>query len=314
MTIKTAVSLFSGCGGSDLGLHAAGFEVRMANDVWLAASLTYQHNLPETDFRHTSVTKLEKFPRAQLLVGCYPCQGFSQGGARDSGRKINFLYREFDRALRSIRPRAFVVENVSGMSRSNFQHLLNNQLTRYRLAGYRVSWKVLNAADYGVPQERKRLFIVGIRSNFGISYDFPKPSHGPKASKLHITQADAIAGMSMWPKGEFWDQKFHWYYMSRDRRKPWDAPSNTIVSNPRHMPLHPYSPKLIKVGADKWVFESNGPRRRLSYREALLLQGFPRDFELPDDISLKQKYEVIGNAVPPKLFKAVVKAIPDIWR
>lgn len=311
--MPTAVSLFSGCGGSDLGLHNAGFEVLMANDILPEARQAYIANLPETDYQLKDISEISKFPNAELLVGCYPCQGFSDGGARDPSRQINYLYREFDRALRQTKPLAFVVENVSGMARSNFKHLLQNQLTRFRSAGYVVSWAILNALDYGLAQERKRIFFVGIRSDLGIRYEFPIPTHGPGCALTRRTQRDVIHGMPDWPEGEFTDEGFHWYYLSRNRYRNWDEPSKTIVSHYRQLPLHPNSPRLIKHGVDDWRFEDDRPARRLSFREAAFLQGFPRDFEVPVDLPLKKKYLIVGNAVPPPLFLAVVQAIPNIW-
>ncbi|QOY94735.1 DNA (cytosine-5-)-methyltransferase [Massilia sp. UMI-21] len=308
-----AVSLFSGCGGSDLGLHTNGFSMLMANDILPKAAETYRHNLPDTDFRLGDVSLIKNFPKAQLLVGCYPCQGFSQGGARQTDRSINFLYREFDRALRQIKPKAFIVENVSGMTHSNYSHLLNNQIRRFRSAGYLVNYSVLNAANYGVAQERRRIFIVGIRSDFGIRYEFPAPTHGPNALNPYVSQADAIGHLPAWPVGKFWEENFHWYYMSRDRRREWNLPSKTIVSNARHMPLYPGSPVLEKVQEDEWRFSSNEPARRLSFEEAQLLQGFPQTFSFPETVGLRDRYKVIGNAVPPPLFAAVSGALPPIW-
>lgn len=311
--MKTAVSLFSGCGGSDAGLIAAGFEILMANDILPYAKEVYLANLPETDYQCCDLAEVNSFPRADLLVGCYPCQGFSQGGARKSDRRINYLYRQFDRALRQILPRVFIVENVSGIKRSDFNHLLCNQVTRFRLAGYRVEVNMLNAAEYGVPQERRRIFIVGVRSDLGMCYEFPDPSHGPGRSKAYWTIGDAIGGMPEWPEGEFFDDKFHWYYLSRNRWRAWDEVSRTIVSHPRHIPLHPLSPRLRRVHTDKWEWEHNGPKRRFSYNEAARLQGFWPEFTLPNTPGIRKKYQVIGNAVPPPLFEAVVKALPDIW-
>ena len=311
--MKTAVSLFSGCGGSDSGLHRAGFSVLMANDVLPYAQQTYETNLPETDFQCVDVAEICAFPIADLLVGCYPCQGFSQGGARDSDRKINYLYRQFDRALRQIKPKAFIVENVSGMQRSDFKHLLNSQMTRFRMAGYRVDAKRLNAEDFGVPQERRRIFIVGIRSDFGIRYSFPTPTHGPGRVNRFRTIKDAIGDLPDWPVGAFHEDSFHWYYLSRNRWRGWDELSKTIVSHPRHMPLHPVSPKLLRIHTDKWEWEYDGPARRYSYVEAARLQGFPKRFELPPTSKMRSKYEVVGNAVPPPLFEAVAKHLPDIW-
>lgn len=309
----TAVSLFSGCGGSDLGLLNAGFNVVFANDISKYAKAVYEANLPETDYKCANIIKIRSFPAADLLVGCYPCQGFSQGGARDSNRRINFLYREFDRALRQVRPKAFIVENVSGMRRSDFRHLLNNQIIRFRMAGYRVAHKLLNAVNYGVAQERARIFIVGIRSDLGVRYRFPEPTFSRNGENKFRTIGDVLKGMPLWPEGEFWNEEFHWYYMSRNRRRGWDEPSKTIVSHPRHMPLHPVSPKLIRVHTDKWEWSSSAPRRRFSYREAALLQGFGSDFQFPDSGTINQKYATAGNAVPPPLFQAVSEALPDIW-
>ena len=149
MSIK-AVSLFSGCGGSDAGIVAAGFDVVMANDKLAYARDVYLANHPSTDYVLGDIAKVQTFPDAELLVGCYPCQGFSQGGVRDPGRRINTLYIEFARALRQIKPKAFIVENVSGMVRRNFSHLLTDQIKVFSEAGYDVQAQVLNAADYGV--------------------------------------------------------------------------------------------------------------------------------------------------------------------
>lgn len=309
----TAVSLFSGCGGSDDGLSRAGFEVIFANDISKYASDVYAANLPETDYRCQDIAEIRSFPNADLLVGCYPCQGFSQGGARVSNRKVNYLYREFDRALKAIRPKAFIVENVSGMRRSDFIHLLRNQVIRFRMAGYLVTHSLLNAVNFGVPQERARIFIVGIRTDVGIRYHFPEPTHTRHGKQRFRTIKEALKGLPEWPTGEFFDDKFHWYYMSRNRRRDWSEPSKTIVSHPRHMPLHPLSPPLVRVHTDKWIWSSDAPRRRFSYREAARLQGFRSDFVFPDSGTMRQRYEAVGNAVPPPLFQSVASAIPDIW-
>jgi DNA (cytosine-5)-methyltransferase 1 len=310
-----AVSLFSGCGGSDAGVIAAGFNVIMANDLLPYARDVYLANHPETDYRLGDVSKIRNFPTAELLVGCYPCQGFSQGGARDPSKKINTLYIEFARALRVVYPKAFIVENVSGMVRSNFAHLLEDQYKVFGEAGYRVKAKVLNAAEYGVPQERRRIFIVGIRNDLGIEYEFPEPTHGEMSGAAQITIRDAIGDLPEWPIGEFYDHDFHWYYMSRDRRRDWNQPSKTIVANPRHMPLHPMSPPMVRLEQDKWTFAHEGRARRFSYREAARLQGFARNFIFPDTVSgsLNMRYTVAGNAVPPPLFEAVARALPNVW-
>lgn len=310
--MPTAVSLFTGCGGSDYGLHNAGFDILLANDIKQYASEVYKANMPATDYVCDDVKNIKHFPKCDLLIGCYPCQGFSQGGVRDPSRKVNYLYREFDRALRQIRPKVFIVENVSGMTRSNFKHLLNNQITRFRMAGYRVEWKVLNTADYGLPQERKRLIIVGIRSDFNCRYEFPQPTHGLNMSNAYVSQKAAIGDMPEPLDGEVDTNDFHWYYLSRNRYRGWDEPSKTIVAGMRNMPLHPSSPPLVKHAHNDWRFANDGEARRLSIYEAARLQGFPAEFVLPDTASIGGKYEVVGNAVPPLLIEVVANNIPDI--
>lgn len=312
--MPTVVSLFSGCGGSDAGVLRAGFDVLMANDILPYARDVYLANHPETDYVLGDVSAIESFPSADLLVGCYPCQGFSQGGVRKADRKINTLYLEFARALRIVKPRAFIVENVSGMVRSNFEHLLKDQFKVFEDAGYNVKSQILNASHYGVAQDRKRIFIVGIRSDFGMDYEFPVATHGSNLQP-YTTIRDAIGHLPEWPEGEFYDSDFHWYYLSRNRRQDWAQISKTIVANPRHMPLHPISPTLIKLGPDKWQFTSDAPARRFSFREAAHLQGFG-DLVFPktERASMNMKYTVVGNAVPPPLFEAVAKALPqELW-
>lgn len=311
-----AVSLFSGCGGSDAGVISAGFQVVMANDILPYARDVYLANHPATDYVLGDVSKITTFPNAELLVGCYPCQGFSQGGVRDASRKINYLYLEFARALSLIKPKAFIVENVSGMVRKNFEHLLVDQKKVFSDAGYTVKAKVLNSADFGVAQERRRIFIVGIRNDIDLEYVFPEPTHGDDKMASRLTIREALDGMDLWPEGEFYDREFHWYYLSRDRRRDWNEQSRTIVANPRHMPLHPVSPKLIKLEHNVWRFETEQPARRFSYREAARLQGFMKGFKFPETASgsLNMKYTVVGNAVPPPLFEVVAKALPNIWR
>ena len=308
-----AVSLFSGCGGSDAGVIAAGFDVVMANDKLAYARDVYVANQPATHYVLGDVAKITTFPAAELLLGCYPCQGFSQGGVRDPGRKINTLYLEFARALGQIKPKAFIVENVSGMVRRNFRHLLDDQIKVFTAAGYRVKAEVLNAADFGVAQDRRRIFIVGLRSDLGQDYAFPVPTHGGSAPQVTIGQA--LTGMPDWPEGEFYAREFHWYYLSRDRRRGWDEVSKTIVANPRHMPLHPMSPPLVKREHNVWQFEGEGRARRFSYREAARLQGFACGLAFPDTAagSLDMRYKVVGNAVPPPLFTAVAAALPNVW-
>src|SRR5260370_15417645 len=143
----TTISLFSGCGGSDYAVQRAGYDIVWANDVWPVAGEIYDANIENSQMEVGDITDFNTFPEAEFLIGCYPCQSYSQGGSRDWGSNINYLYREFDRVLRIVKPKAFVVENVNGMAFGQNYNLLLNQIYRYRLARYRVKWAVLNARD-----------------------------------------------------------------------------------------------------------------------------------------------------------------------
>lgn len=306
------ISLFSGCGGTDYALHQAGYDIVWANDVWPVAGELYELNIPNSKIHIGDIADVQTFRDAELLVGCYPCQSYSQAGSRKWNSKTNYLYQQFDRALRKIRPKAFVVENVNGMAFGANYDLLMNQIYRYRLAGYRVKYSVLNAKDFGVAQNRRRIFLVGIRSDIDFEYEFPKPTHGPDAGNKYAAQRDAIGSMPPWPEGEFNDEPFHWYYLSRKRRNTWSEPSACIVGNWRHVPLHPSSPPLRRVHTDRWVFTRSGRARRMSYRECAALQGFDSGFNW-DVGKVRDRFQAIGNAVPPPLFAEVIRPLSEIW-
>ncbi len=306
------ISLFSGCGGTDYALQKAGYEIVWANDIWPIAAEIYDMNIENSQMRVGDIADFDRFPSAELLVGCYPCQSYSQAGSRDWNSNTNFLYQQFDRVLRKVKPRAFLVENVNGMTFGENYNLLWNQVYRYRLAGYKVKWEVLNAKDYGVPQNRRRVFLVGIRSDIDFEYKFPKPTHGLGTNRPYVSQRKAIGNMPWWPEGDFNDEPFHWYYLSRRRRNTWGQPSACIVGNWRHVPLHPSSPPLRRIHTDKWEFTREGRARRLSYRECAALQGFRRKANW-GDAAVRDRFQVIGNAVPPPLFSAILRPLREIW-
>ena len=257
---------------------------------------------------------MRRYPRFSQLSECQPFSRLlSQGGTRDwKGDHRNYLYREFDRVLRQVMPRGFIVENVNGMVFGENRDLLKNQLTRYRCAGYRVKWAVLNAKDYGVAQNRRRVFLVGVRSDQTFEYQFPKPTHGPGTRRKYVSQRDVMDRFPRWPEGEFNTEPFHWYYLSRKRRYPWGQPCPCIVGHWRHVPLHPSSPPLRRIDTDHWEFSWAGKPRRFSYRECAALQGFPRSWKWKRG-SVRDRFQMVGNAVPPPLFRAVTGSLKELW-
>jgi len=308
-----AISLFSGCGGSDYALQKLGYDILWANDIWQTACNTYKTNISNPTIECGDIRDFRKFPAADLLIGCYPCQGYTQGGKRKWKTDTrNFLYREFDRVLCTVQAKAFVVENVNGMAFGDNRDLLRNQLIRYRTAGYRVKWSVLNAKDYGVAQNRRRVFLVGIRSDQAFEYEFPERTHGPGTGRKYLDQRSVISDFPRWPDGEFNTEPLHWYYLSRKRRYPWGQPSPCIVGHWRHVPLHPSSPPLRRINTDRWEFIRAGKPRRLSYRECAALQGFPKSWRWKHG-TIRDRFQMVGNAVPPPLFKMVLGGLRELW-
>jgi DNA (cytosine-5)-methyltransferase 1 len=185
--------------------------------------------------------------------------------------------------------------------------------------GYNIEWKLLNAADYGVPQERKRVFFIGAKVGLGIQILFPQPTHAEKPEislngiKLERwrTLRDAIGDLPPFEKrqgDEVYEGSFSSIFMSRNRLMSWDKPSYTILASARHILLHPDSPEMIKIGRDKRVFVGIGKPRRLSIRECARIQTFPDSYKFICS-NVIDKYALIGDAVPPLLGKKVAEAV-----
>lgn len=298
------VSLFSGCGGTDLGFERAGFQLIWANDIDKDACNSYAANFwvpPNTG----DVKKVTSFPKSDVLVGCYPCQGFSIYGNRNENDPRNFLYMEFVRALHNIKPRYFVAENVKGLLFGYGSNLLKDMIVRYKKEGYDVTYKLVNAKEYGIPQDRERVFIVGTRTDLHEEYLFPEQTHGP-GLKPYATLNSAIGDLPKPKKGEVFEGSFSSHYMSRNRKRGWNEVSFTIQASGRHAPLHPDGGKMVKVGKDAFKF-GKAPNRRLSYKECAAIQTFPSWFKFEGDMD--SKYMQIGNAVPPLLARRIAESL-----
>ena len=313
----TAVSLFSGCGGFDWGAQQAGVETIWANDIDPQAALAYRSLLPNVHFVAGDIREVEEFPQADILIGCYPCTGFSIAARRrwqDRAERDlfandgNFLYREFMRALRQIRPKYFFVENVKGMITAEDGWFLKAQIRNFERHGYKVKREILNAEDYGVPQSRKRMFLVGVRKEVNaLNYEFPTPTHGYRRNSPYVLLRDAIGKMPIWPEGEFTTKPFHGHYLTRNRKRNWDETSFTVVAHAHHVPLHPIGDPMVNVGKDAWALQGN-LNRRLSWRECVTIQGLEPE-ALEEIVRLEDKYRVAGNAVPPTLGKILLDPI-----
>lgn len=314
-----AVSLFSGCGGFDLGISSLGVDIIWANDIDRHAVSAYKSLFPNTEMIDDDIRNIKNIPSADILIGCYPCTGFSEAAKRKwksrNSRDLksnpnNFLFLEFLRAIDIVKPKFIFIENVRGMLSASSGYFINEQIKGLQSRGFKqVKYQLMSADDYGVPQSRKRVFIVGVHESVdGFNYDFVSPTHN-KSKKL--TLRDAIGDMPEWPEGEFSTTVFHGHYLTRNRKRSWDKPSYTIVAQADHVPLHPMGDPMQKVGKDKWKLTGD-LNRRLSWRECAAIQGLPINMNI--DGGINAKYKVIGNSVPPRLAYNVGKPVIDFLK
>ena len=311
--VKTAmkvVSLYSGCGGLDLGVENAGpFKVIWANDCLTYACKTFQANFKDTKVICGKIEGIDNFPKADLIIGGFPCQDFSLGGNWKKLTERGLQYLQFSRCLELVKPKFFIAENVKDLIHYYFNgdKFLPIIIKEFESKGYRVKYKLLSSEKYGVPQVRKRIFIVGIRNDIDFEYQFPEETHGSKI-KRYITLRDTIAGMPKFPEGDYIPNEtgYSSRYMSRNRKRGWDEMSFTIQASGRQAPQHPMGEPMKKVGPDKWVFQGK-ENRRLSYKECALIQTFPENFIFEG--TLANKYLQIGNAVPPLFAKKVAEGL-----
>lgn len=173
------ISLFAGSGGLDLGFKQAGYNLVWANEIDPAACKTYIHNLGnhiyQDDIRN--VTREILPDNIDIVIGGFPCQGFSMAGKRDLNDERNFLYLEMKRIIDLVQPKVFVAENVRGLMSMDKGLVLEQIIKEFSELGYKVKYELLFGPQYGVPQERYRVFIVGVREDINLEYQFPTPTH-----------------------------------------------------------------------------------------------------------------------------------------
>lgn len=309
----SVVSLFAGAGGLDTGLEMSGFKTIWANEIDRDACETYIANHPHTYVERGDVRNVKAFPKADLVVGGYPCQGFSLAGNRLVTDERNFLYREFVRALRTSNPKFFIAENVKGMVTMAEGKIIEAMVEDFRNQGYEVTYHLVNAKSYGVPQDRERVFIIGVRQDISkeFKYHLPYPTHGEglETEKSYVTLYDAIGHLTPNEVGEVYESGFSSRFLSRNRKRAWNEVSFTIQASGRHAPLHPSGEPMIKIKKDEWILPENSTHRRLSVVECALIQTFPADYIWKG--SLGSIHKQIGNAVPCLLAKAISKPIAD---
>jgi len=317
------VSLFSGAGGLDLGFQKVGFNIVWANEYDKAIWDTYEANhsapLDRRDIREVDSSEI---PDCDGIIGGPPCQSWSEAGAlRGIEDARGQLFYDFIRILRDKQPLFFVAENVSGMLADIHRDAVQNIIHHFGAAGYNLKWQMLNAADFGVPQDRKRVFYVGFRNDLDVDFEFPNPSLRKVTLKDAIGDLQDTAmpaktsnktnnGSCKVPNHEYFTGGYSTIFMSRNRVRSWDEQSFTIQAGGRHAPIHPQAPKMLFVEQNKRVFAPGKEDlyRRLSVRECARIQTFPDTFVFHyNDVA--DGYKMVGNAVPVRLAKAIAEAV-----
>lgn len=317
------ISLFAGAGGLDLGFERAGFDVLAANEFDCHIYDTYRANhsarLIEGDIRKIDS---DEFPDCDGIIGGPPCQSWSAGGAkRGIEDPRGQLFYHYIRILKDKQPKFFLAENVKGMMAKRHTQAVQDILAEFDDAGYEVVIHLVNANDYEVPQDRKRVLYIGFRKDLGINFEFPeaitpKPTlrdaiwdlQGSELPAKDKQQTNGDACNT--PNHEYMIGGFSSIYMSRDRVRDWDQPSFTIQAGGRQAPIHPQAPHMELVGKDKRIFVPGKEDlyRRLTVRECARIQTFPDDFTFVYD-NVANGYKMIGNAVPVNLAYHVGLAI-----
>ena len=294
------ISLFSGCGGMDLGF-LGGFsfagrhydrlscEIVWANDINKAACETYEKNMNHSIHHGDVADLIQTMPeKADVVIGGFPCQDVSINGKGQAGNGTRtILYKVMIEVIQRTKPKVFVAENVKGLvSHEEFY----NQMTAdfEKLKGYSVSQRIYNAADYGVPQKRERLFIVGVRGKQ--SFAHPAPTAEPR-----MTASDALRDLEGEPENHEINHIWSKAAASPEqgsRRLRKDDPATTI--------------RAEHHGNVQWHYALN---RRISVREAARLQSFPDEFWFSG--GMRETERQVGNAVPPVLAWHLSKSIQE---
>ncbi|WP_265482859.1 DNA cytosine methyltransferase [Lactobacillus sp. PV037] len=347
------VSLFSGAGGLDLGLELAGldategkeytnnilksknlyfenrtksiFHISYSNDNFKEANETYAEMFSDDVVKNDKdIRKIAHFPECQIMAGGFPCPGFSAAGPRLIDDPRNFLYVHYIRALLETQPAFFVGENVKGLLTLAKGEVFKQLLEDFSSAGYEVKAFLVNSRDYGVPQLRERVILIGtnikkVKEKYDWEYKLPEPTNGDNLlTNPYVTLKDAIGDLPENPDDVF-EGSFSSMYMSRNRKKKWNEQSFTIQASGRQAPLWPGGEPMIKVGKDKWKFQGD-KNRRLSVKEISRIQTFPDWFKFTGGETAKskngyldKKYKQIGNAVPVELSRKVMYPIAKFF-
>lgn len=295
------ISLFAGAGGLDYGFKNAGFNIIWANDIDKNACETHSRwsnsIIVNEDIKKIDISSI---PKTDVVLGGFPCQGFSLAGPRKIDDSRNILYRFYVDVVESKKPMAFIAENVKGILTLGNGEVIKKIVSDFENAanGYDVSVNLVNSSEFGVPQDRQRVFIIGIRKDLNIKQKFFIDSN----FKEKKTMKDSLSQVVNYTDEDLCTAAFSSRFMSRNRKRDWNDFSYTIPAMSKQVTLHPSSPDMIKLEKDLWSF-GEGITRRFTWREAAQIQTFPKELEFYGDLT--SKYKQIGNAVPVTLAEKI---------
>ncbi len=284
-----------------MGFVMAGHEIIWANDLYEDATKTYELNLGHhVVYKNIMDISSDEIPDCDIVMGGFPCQGFSVANTkRDEADSRNVLYKELIRVIKAKQPKFFLAENVKGLLSFCKGKVFQMIISDFESMGYRVKNKLFNAANYGVPQKRERVIIVGIRADIGFEFEFPEETHGQYPAlgqQPWVTVGDALAELP--DPDKLNTLKNHEYSKYKLR-------FNGYIGN-RAIDPNKSAPTVTARGDDKGgvvVLHHPSNTRRMSCRELATVQSFPLDFEFYGNRS--SVYRQIGNAVPPLMAKAI---------
>jgi DNA (cytosine-5)-methyltransferase 1 len=318
MTKPKAIDLFSGIGGIKIGLKSAGFEVVYSNDNDRYCKQTFEANFPEMlDNRDVATIQSEEIPNHDLLAAGFPCQPFSMAGhQRGFEDPRGSLFFEVVRILRDKRPKAFLLENVKYLKIHNRGETLKKMLdVLENELGYYTNYEILNSKDFGLPQKRERIYIVGFQDR--IDFNFPKPIENIQPKLTDILEE------KVGDETYFLTQKYYEglaKHKERHRAKgsgfgfeildPNGLSYALVVGNmgrERNLVLDKPKKGFYKPGMDKATSKNSLGIRKLTIKECARLQGFGHKFIFP--VSRTQAYKQLGNAVSVPVVKSVANLI-----
>ncbi len=316
------VSLFSGAGGLDLGFEQAGFNIVYANEYDSAIWATYEknHSAP-LDKRDIRKIKSEEIPDCDGIIGGPPCQSWSEAGSLkgiDDAR--GKLFYDYIRILKDKQPLFFLAENVVGMLSKRHEAAVENIKRMFRECGYNLTVTLVNVSDYGIPQDRKRVFYIGFRNDLAITFKFPKSQYVRKTLKetIYDLKDNAVPALDKnranpavkVPNHEYFTGGYSTIFMSRNRVRQWNECGFTVQASGRQAQLHPQAPIMPKVDENKHIFVEGKEYlyRRMTVRECARLQTFPDTFEFVYD-KVDDGYKMVGNAIPVEMAKIIAESI-----